>query len=510
MNILIKLTQKIKSLYLLGDFNINILHNGKSFLEKHKDDLSELSTLLPIHRQYKEFCSYNSLKQLITSPTRVSCHSSTLIDHILTNTPQKIVQSGIIETAISDHQLIFCTRKTTKNKFHKHKCTYSRCFKNYTKEKFENELTSINFPNYSEFRDVNLAYNDFIKKLMNTIDTCAPKKEGRVKNSSQEWFDREIKDSMLARNKLFKKFKKSRLEENIGKRKELWKVIKSLGMPSKNVASGSIISLKDRNGELKFENKENANILKSFFENLATNLVNKLPDAPKRFNKTSTISFYKDLDITKKNFLFHSVDFDTVLDILSSINPHKVCGIDDIAGRFLKDGASILAKPITQIFNLSIKLSIFPNNCKVAKLKPLYKKGSRSDPKNYRPISLLPLVSKVFEKLIHQQLQKYLDENKILYSFQSGFRANHSTDSCISYLQDKIVTGFDKGMLTGMIAIDLQKAFDTIDHTILLEKLSCLGLSNQVIGWLESYLCDRKFYVNIFFFFIYIYNNKET
>ena len=268
-------------------------------------------------------------------------------------------------------------------------------------------------------------------------------------------------------------------------------------MPSKNVASGSIISLKDRNGELKFENKENANILKSFFENLATNLVNKLPDAPKRFNKTSTISFYKDLDITKKNFLFHSVDFDTVLDILSSINPHKACGIDDIAGRFLKDGASILAKPITQIFNLSIKLSIFPNNCKVAKLKPLYKKGSRSDPKNYRPISLLPLVSKVFEKLIHQQLQKYLDENKILYSFQSGFRANHSTDSCISYLQDKIVTGFDKGMLTGMIAIDLQKAFDTIDHTILLEKLSCLGLSNQVIGWLESYLCDRKFYVNI-------------
>ena len=84
-----------KELYLLGDFNINILHNGKSFLEKHKDDLSELSTLLPIHRQYKEFCSYNSLKQLITSPTRISCHSSTLIDHILTNTPQKIVQSEI-------------------------------------------------------------------------------------------------------------------------------------------------------------------------------------------------------------------------------------------------------------------------------------------------------------------------------------------------------------------------------------------------------------------------------
>ena len=94
----------------------------------------------------------------------------------------------------------------------------------------------------------------------------------------------------------------------------------------------------------------------------------------------------------------------------------------------------------------------------------------------------------MFEKIIHQQLQKYLDENKTLYNFQSRFRANHSTDSSISYLQDKSITGFDKGMLTGMIAIDLQKSFDTINHTILLEKLSCLGLSNQVIGWLESYL----------------------
>ena len=116
-------------------------------------------------------------------------------------------------------------------------------------------------------------------------------------------------------------------------------------------------------------------------------------------------------------------------------------------------------------------LSVFPEKCKTAKLKPLFKKGSSTEPKNYRPISLLPLISKLIEKVIHDQTQEFLVENKILYKYQSGFRGNHSTDSCLSYLNDKILQGFDSGKITGMILIDLQKAFDTIDHDILLKKI---------------------------------------
>ena len=185
--------------------------------------------------------------------------------------------------------------------------------------------------------------------------------------------------------------------------------------------------------------------------------------------------------------------------------------------------------PITKIWNLFIKLSHFPKDCKVAKLKPLYKndtktdpkdfpssgslqnyrksdarsnyelfnkqqqqqgcevakfkslykKGTKIDPKNFRPISFLPIVSKIVEKVINDQTMNYLTENNILYRYQSGFRKNHSTDTSLAYLMDKTQTGFDSGLLMGMILIDLQKAFDTTNHDILLEK--CLLLDFLIV-----------------------------
>ena len=138
--------------------------------------------------------------------------------------------------------------------------------------------------------------------------------------------------------------------------------------------------------------------------------------------------------------------------------------------------------PITQICNLSIKFSHFPKDCKVAKLKPLYKKGTKTDPNNFRPISLLPIVSKIIKKVIHDQTMNYLTENNVIYRYQSGFCKNHSTDTFLAYLTDKILTGFDSGLLTGMILIDLQKAFDTINHDILLQiYLKCLLLDFLIV-----------------------------
>ena len=161
------------------------------------------------------------------------------------------------------------------------------------------------------------------------------------------------------------------------------------------------------------------------------------------------------------------------------MNIDKAAGIDDLSEKFLKDGANILAKPISELCNLSIKFSLFPTDCQIAKLKPLFKKGSTTLPKNYRPISLLPLISKIIEKVIHDQTQAFLDENKILYRFQSGFRKYFSTDLYLSYLKD------------------LQKAFDTINHKILTNKMEFLGFSKDVIFWFKSYLSYRKFKVNL-------------
>ena len=153
----------------------------------------------------------------------------------------------------------------------------------------------------------------------------------------------------------------------------------------------------------------------------------------------------------------------------------------------------------TKSFNLSriMTLGSFPDACKIAKVKPLFKKGSKTDPSNYRPISLLHLLSTIFERVVLNQTEEFLSLNKVLYDYQSGFRKNHSTDTCLSFLNDKILKGFDDGLVTGMILIDLQKAFDTINHDILLKKLSIIVFSDHIVKWFQSYLSNSKFMVNL-------------
>ena len=127
----------------------------------------------------------------------------------------------------------------------------------------------------------------------------------------------------------------------------------------------------------------------------------------------------------------------------------------------------------------------------------MYKKGSKTNPENFRPISLLPLISKVIERIVYDQVDNFLLQNNILYNYQSGFRKNHSTDLCLSFLNDKILKGFDKGLFTGVILIDLQKAFETINHKVLLGKLHAIGFSEKTVAWFKSYLSDRTFKFNI-------------
>ena len=380
------------------------------------------------------------------------------------------------------------------------------------------------FPNYETFTNLNAAYSDFIEKIMSVINNIAPIKTIRAKSHTEEWFDGEVLESIFIRDKCFKKYKKSKLQidkeiyntarnkvqhlgmkkkkmfyedkirDNIGKPKELWKTINSLGLNSKQ--SNSKICLKE-NGNLSFDPKVNAGIFKDFFSKLAGNLLNNLPNPTNKFGLNSVKVYYEKQHLLGKNVSFTHITEEIISGILNKTNPAKAAGIDKLNGKFLKDGTSSLAAPIAQLCNLSISLSTFPEQCKIAKLKPLFKKGSSTEPKNYRPISLLPLISKLIEKVIHDQTQTFLADNKILYNYQSGFRKNHSTDSCLSYLNDKILQGFDSGKTTGMILIDLQKAFDTIDHEILIKKLTYIGFSKNYIAWFKSYITNRSFIVNV-------------
>ena len=150
------------------------------------------------------------------------------------------------------------------------------------------------------------------------------------------------------------------------------------------------------------------------------NLVLKLPKPPNNFGIQSVNNYYKKCNL-KERLLFAKIESDKVFKILKNFDESKAPGIDDLSGIFLEDGASLLATPITQLCNLSISSGRFPDACKIAKLKPLLKVCSKSDPKNSRSISLLPLMSKVLERIVHEEIIEFLDKHNISYKFQSGF-----------------------------------------------------------------------------------------
>ena len=158
----------------------------------------------------------------------------------------------------------------------------------------------------------------------------------------------------------------------------------------------------------------------------------------------------------------------------------------------LKDAALVLAKPLTFIINLSLETAVVPNEWKVSKVIPLYKCGSLAKIYNYRPISILPTVSKILLKIVHKQLMAHMEHHSLLFKNQFGFRPNRSTELAVTYFTDFIRKEADNGKATGAVFIDLSKAFDTISHSVLLSKLSRYGVYDMELQWFTDYLYLRK------------------
>ena len=179
--------------------------------------------------------------------------------------------------------------------------------------------------------------------------------------------------------------------------------------------------------------------------------------------------------------------------------------------------SQVIAAPLTQILNLSIQTRIFPDSLKNDKVTPCFKKGDKSDKTNYRPISILPIVSQIIERHISDQIKEYLNCPKLLYERQPGFRSNHSWESALTAIIDDWVSAIDRNEIVGTVLLDLSKAFDLVDHKILLSKLKCYqfnGLNPIFISdnskslLQESYLvqciyppeCHKDQSWNLFFF----------
>ena len=147
---------------------------------------------------------------------------------------------------------------------------------------------------------------------------------------------------------------------------------------------------------------------------------------------------------------------------------------------------------ITHLINLSISSQIFPDSWKVSKIVPLHKKGELIHPQNYRPVSLLPVLSKVLERVIFEQMISYLEENQLLHPSHHGFRAGHSTVTALIEMYDQWIEALEREEVTAVVMLDLSAAFDVVDHTILLQKLEILGFKECSLAWLRSYLTDRS------------------
>ena len=348
--------------------------------------------------------------------------------------------------------------------------------------------------------------------LMKAIDKHAPLKTKRAGNKKSPWITDHLRREMHRRDFLKKKavlgssplawdqYKRAwnhtnneiknakrkyftdNLESSKSNPEKTWQLINELSSRHPNKVR-NIAEIKVREQTIT-ESSEIAEELNLHFSSVGEKLASEVPSS------NVQPEFY--LEATKTTFSLKDPPVSVVRKLLAKINERKAAGLDNIPSRLLKMAGNIIAPSLTQIFIKSINTGIFSTEWKLARVTPIFKKGKRNDPNNYRPISVIPIVAKIFEKIIYDQLCDYLTDNNLLTHCQSGFRSQHSTLTALIEATNSWSVNIDNGLVNGVIFIDLKKAFDTIDHTILIRKLRKYGVDSSGLKWFESYLCYRN------------------
>ena len=241
-----------------------------------------------------------------------------------------------------------------------------------------------------------------------------------------------------------------------------------------------------KNLEIDNQKLTNSTAMAEAFNEYFSTIGCKLTDAIGSAN--SAESFLEYLPIANSVFSIEPTSSAKVLELMLKLSKKKAIGLDGISSQLIKISAPVIVASITEIFNCSIVTRIFPDEWKAARVTPVFKGGSPSDVNNYRPISIIPMVAKTFEKFICDQFYEYLSVNNLLSNCQPGFRALHSTVTSLLNSTDKWHFNIDKVQINGVVFVDLEKAFDTVDHAILITKLRRYGLNDLAIRFLGHIL----------------------
>ena len=235
------------------------------------------------------------------------------------------------------------------------------------------------------------------------------------------------------------------------------------------------------------DNKAIASSMNEYFCSIGNKLSEKIP------NKANPLlSCEYPFETPPLSFSFSAIMTDKLSSTLNKMKTSHGSGHDGIASFYLKIAIPVVGGSLCDLFNKSLFAGKFPEDWKIARIAPIFKSGAKDERSNYRPISVLPFISRLFEKLIFNQFYEYLDANKSLYEHQSGFRLLHSVATALLASTNDWYLNIDKGKYTGLIFIDLKKAFDTVDHKILLKKLKMYGVTGLEYDWFTSYLDNRK------------------
>ena len=419
----------------------------------HKEFFSDLETIVlrdfnsnALKQQSNMFSAVKHLMfifnwvQLINTPTRITPTSESCLDLIFVSHRDKISQSGVINIGLSDHFLTYCTRKVQRGSFNTHNSVRIRSMKNYSSENFLMELNKINWFQVTDIEDVNKAWALFHNLFIKVLNRVAPIKQVRLKQRSKPWMDGHILDLINQRDQALHNYRKSKIaddfkhfsklrnkvqysirkakrhfdnnkiEDHKNSSSDLWKTLKSLGTSSKIKSGSTSIGLT-------LDKLKVADTFNAFFTTVANKLVSKLPKAANIFNSKFIHQYYKQKGVVQNAFSFSLLSETEVCKMLKGLSPRKATGLDDLPARFIRDGAEGIAYPISYMINLSLKTGVVPDEMKTARVIPLYKKNSKLEMGNYRPVSILSTLSKVLERAVHIQLEIYLKEIDLFYKF---------------------------------------------------------------------------------------------